>query len=119
MPRIISVTLRRDQRPVFPDRCAFSGSPCDGETIAFLTRDGLRRRALLSGWCYARVPCRKELRWRVRLARAWRFCRTVFVGLGSMALTAYLLYPTLKGAALGLSSLGVTSVCLIAIVIWE
>ncbi len=36
-----------------------------------------------------------------------------------MALAAYLIYPALKGAALGLSALGVTIVCLIAIVIWE
>jgi hypothetical protein len=79
----------------------------------------MRRRALLAGWYYTRVPCRKELKWRVNLARAWRFCRTVFVGLGSLALTAYLLHPTLKGAALGLSSLGVTVVCLIAVVVWE
>jgi hypothetical protein len=104
---------------MFPDRCAFSSLPCGTATIGFLTRDGMRRRALLAGWYYTRVPCRKELKWRVNLARAWRFCRTVFVGLGSMALTAYLLYPTLKGAALGLSSLGVTVVCLIAVVVWE
>jgi hypothetical protein len=73
----------------------------------------------LAGWYYTRVPCRTELKLRVNLARAWRFCRTVVVGLGSMALTAYLLYPTLKGATLGLSALGVTVVCMVAVVVWE
>ena len=118
-PRTTNVTLRRGTKPIFPDRCAFSGLPCGTETIGFLTRDGMKRRALLAGWYYTRVPCRKELKWRVQLARAWRFCRTVVVGLGSMGLTSYLLYPSLKGAALGLSSLAVTSVCIIAIVVWE
>jgi hypothetical protein len=97
----------------------FSGLPCGGETLGFLTRDGLRRRNLLAGWYYARVPCRRELKWRVHVARTWRFCRTVIAGLGSMALAAYMIYPHLKGAALGLASLGFTVVCIAGLVIWE
>jgi hypothetical protein len=119
MPQAKTVTLNRGHKPIFPDRCAFSGLPCGAQTIGILTRDGLKRRALLAGWYYTRVPCRKELWWRVHLARAWRFCRTAAVGLGSMALTGYLLYPTLKNAALGLSALGVTVLCIIAVVVWE
>ena len=119
MPRAVVVTLHRQQHAVFPQRCAFSGLPNEGATVLVLTRDGLRRRALLSGWYCAHVPCRRELRWRVHAQRAWRFCRTVVVGLGSLALAAYLIYPALKGAALGLTSLAITAVCIGVVVVWE
>lgn len=49
MPRATTVTLRLSHKPVFPDLCAFSGLHCDGATIGFLTRDGMRRRAWLQG----------------------------------------------------------------------
>lgn len=119
MPPAIVVTLRRSQTPVFPDRCAFSDQPCDHETIVLLTRDGLRRRALWAGWYHIRVPCRSNLKWRVHLTRAWRFIRTVVVGLGSLALAAYVLYPTLKDVWLGLSSLAFTVACLGGLVWWD
>jgi len=119
MPRAVVVTLHRQQPAIFPERCAFSGLPNEGTTVVVLTRDGLRGRALLSGWYHAYVPCRPELCWRVHAQRAWRFCRTVVVGLGSMALAAYFIHPALKGAALGLACLAVTTACVIAVVVWE
>src|SRR5262249_45039107 len=119
MPRAVVVTLHRQQLAIFPPRCAFSGLPNEGATVAVVTRDGLRGRALLSGWYRSQVPCRRELRWRVHAQRAWRFCRTVVVGLGSLALAAYLIHPALNGAALGLTCLATTALCIIAVVIWE
>ena len=36
-----------------------------------------------------------------------------------MALAAYLIYPALKGAALGLTCLVITAVCIGVVVVWE
>jgi hypothetical protein len=119
MQQVATVALRRSQTPIFPERCVFSDLPNEGETIGFLTRDALRGRNLFAGWYYTRVPCRRELNLRVHLARAWQVCRTLTVGLGSMALAAYLIYPRLKDAALGLTSLGISVMCIIGVVIWE
>jgi hypothetical protein len=119
MRRVTTVTLRRDQLPIFPDRCAFSGLPNQGETVGFLTRDGLRGHALWAGWYATRVPCRPDLKWRVHAAQACRFSRTVLVGFGSMALSAYVIYPILKDFWLGLASLGITVICIAGLVWWE
>jgi hypothetical protein len=129
MPRAVTVTLRRDTNPIFPDRCAFSGLPCGTQTIGFrILYTGRRRTWGEESGYYVRVPCRKRLKLRVNLARSWRFVRTVIVGVvwaGSMSVAAPLLYLTLKGAPVGarvgmaLSLAGVMTVCLVALVAWE
>jgi hypothetical protein len=114
-----SVTLCRNQTPLFPEQCAFSGLPNEGSTVDYLTRDGLSGRALWKGWYLARVPCCSHLKWRVHAGQAWRFCRTVVVGLGSLALAAWLLFPHLKDFWLGLAAFGCTVVALSVLVWWE
>jgi len=119
VPALSTVTLRRDQPPNFPPRCAFSGLPHDGETVLVVSRDGSRGKALWAGWYAVRVPCRHDLKIGVYLSQGWRFCRTVVVGLGTMALAAWLIYPRLKDALLGLAAFVCTLISLALLVWWE
>jgi hypothetical protein len=114
-----AVQLRPTTVPVFPDECVVCGAPSPASTFWYVTRDGMQGRAFWAGWLSRRVPACRGCGLRVQLGIAWGFVRTVVVGIGSLALTAWLLHERLAELPLGLTCFGVTVASLVALVIWE
>jgi hypothetical protein len=116
---IYEVQLLPSTEPAFPNECVVCRTPSPAHAFWYVTRNALHGRALWRGWLARRVPACRGCGLRVQLGLAWGFVRTVVVGVGSMALAAWLLHRHLSDATLGLACFGVTCTCLVVLVIWE